>query len=82
MSRRVSFKVDFDLDFQFWHLVPSININLHSREIEFEWMCFGIYAGRIKDPPERPKETITFDRKAMIDEIWKDIDFLMKKPKA
>ena len=40
MSRRVSFKVDFDLDFQFWHLVPSININLHSREIEFEWMGF------------------------------------------
>lgn len=46
MSRRVSIKIDFDLDLQFWHLVPSVNINLHSRELEFEWMCFGIYARR------------------------------------
>lgn len=45
-NKRFSISIDFDIDLAFWHLVPSININLHSRELEFEWLCFGIYARR------------------------------------
>ncbi len=49
-SKRFSFRVDVDIDFLFWHLVPSININFHSRELEFEWLCLGIYFGRQYGP--------------------------------
>ena len=49
MTKRVTFKIDCDLDFYFWHLMPSVNINLHSHEIEFEWLCIGIYIGKAKD---------------------------------
>ena len=41
---RKSIVIDFDVDVKFWHLIPSVNINLHSRELEFEWLCLGIYA--------------------------------------
>ena len=51
---RKSLVIDFDIDFKFWHLFPSININLHSKELEFEWMCVGIYISRKKD--NRAKE--------------------------
>ena len=47
--KRISFKINIDLDFKFWHLVPSININLHSHEIEFEWLCIGIYISKLKE---------------------------------
>ena len=47
-SKRITFKIDCDLDFKFWHLVPSININLHSHELEFEWLCIGFYISKIK----------------------------------
>lgn len=30
----------------FWSLIPSININISSRELEFEWLCVGIYVGK------------------------------------
>ena len=42
--------MDVDIDFLFWHIVPSININFHSRELEFDWLCLGIYAGRQYGP--------------------------------
>lgn len=84
MSRRASFKIDFDLDLQFWHLVPSVNINLHTRNLEFEWLCFGIYAGRIIEPPKRPntEEFIRMPKakgKSLAEEILKDYDFLRQK---
>lgn len=50
MTRR-SIIIDFDIDLKFWHLIPSININLHSHELEFEFMCIGLYAS-IKKPAE------------------------------
>lgn len=46
--KRISIKIDCDFDLLFWHLVPSININLHSHEIEFEWLCIGFYISKIK----------------------------------
>ena len=48
MTKRVTFKIDCDIDLLFWHLIPSININLHSHEIEFEWLCIGIYISKAK----------------------------------
>ena len=46
MTKRVTFKIDCDLDTYFWHLGPSVNINLHTHEIEFEWLCIGIYISK------------------------------------
>ncbi|MBQ3765877.1 MAG: hypothetical protein II874_03985 [Bacteroidales bacterium] len=65
-SKRLSFRVDVDIDFQFWHLVPSININLHSHELEFEWLCLGIYAGRQYEP-KYPQ--------GLIDALCKDVKY-------
>lgn len=48
---RKSIVIDLDVDLKFWHLIPSININLHSHELEFEFMCIGLYAS-IKKPAE------------------------------
>ena len=47
-NKYYTFKIDVQLDFQFWHLMPSVNINLHSKEIEFEWLCLGVYASKMK----------------------------------
>ena len=46
-NKRISFKVDIDLDFQFWAILPAININLHSKSLEFEWLCLGVYISKI-----------------------------------
>ncbi len=43
MNRR-TYKIDIDI--RFWALFPAININLHSREFEFEWLCLGVYTGK------------------------------------
>lgn len=34
---------DFKKDIKFWALIPCVNINLHSKEFELEWLCFGLY---------------------------------------
>ena len=44
-----TFKIELQIDFYFWHLVPSININLHSHEVEFEWLCLGLNASKTKN---------------------------------
>ena len=31
------------VDIKFWALFPAVNINLHSKEFEIEWLCFGMY---------------------------------------
>lgn len=36
--------IDIQIDFKFWSLFPAININLHSKELEFEWLFLGICA--------------------------------------
>ena len=30
----------------FWSIIPFVNINLMSKEIEIGWLCFGIYIGK------------------------------------
>jgi len=36
-------RVEFEVDCKFWSIVPQFNINIHSRGIEFLWLCFGVY---------------------------------------
>lgn len=37
-------RIDFEFTpFTFWQLFPSVAINLHSKEIELTWLCFGMY---------------------------------------
>lgn len=36
-------RFDFDLDTKFWALIPNVNLNLHSNEIELEFLCFSLY---------------------------------------
>ena len=44
--KRYSFKIDLEISFGFWALLPAINLNLSCRELEFEWLCIGIYIKR------------------------------------
>lgn len=46
-NKRISFKIDVDLDLSFLAFLPAININRHSKSLEFEWLCLGIYISRI-----------------------------------
>lgn len=36
-------RVDFIVDYKFWALTPAVNLNFHTFELEFEWLCFGLY---------------------------------------
>lgn len=38
-----SIELSLSIDFKFWALFPALNINIHSKSLEFEWMCFGFY---------------------------------------
>lgn len=33
----------FEITPKFWALIPAVNINLWTQELEFEWLCFGFY---------------------------------------
>lgn len=47
MKRR-SIKIDIDWTPKtFWSIIPSINLNIGTGELEFEWLCLGIYVGRL-----------------------------------
>jgi hypothetical protein len=41
----INFYINIVLNFQFWAIIPALNININSRELEFEWLCLGIYLG-------------------------------------
>ncbi len=42
--KRKRSRFDFEFTpFTFWQLFPSIAINLNSKELEFTWLCFGMY---------------------------------------
>ena len=44
---RRTIKVDVDIDFRFWALLPAINVNLHTKSFEFEFLFIGIYIARL-----------------------------------
>lgn len=33
----------FCIDIRFWNIFPHFAFNFHSKEVEFEWICFGLY---------------------------------------
>ena len=35
--------IEFEIDKRFISILPSLSINLHSKEIEINWIIFGIY---------------------------------------
>ena len=48
-SNRLTFVIEIEITPKmFWALLPAINLNMHSREIEFEWLCIGIYISKSK----------------------------------
>lgn len=42
-SWTLNLKIDFSIDYNFWAIIPAININFHSITLEFEWLCFALY---------------------------------------
>lgn len=54
-------KVDIELDLRFWALLPAININAHCREIEFEWLCLGIYIEAFSPKSHSPLQVNQYD---------------------
>lgn len=36
-------RFNFEFDTHFFAIMPSININRHSKSLEFEWLFFGLY---------------------------------------
>lgn len=45
--KSITIIVDANLDFQFWAIIPALNINLHTKSFEFEWLCIGVYISRL-----------------------------------
>ena len=35
--------VAFEVNLKFWAILPCINLNFNSGELEIEWLCFGLY---------------------------------------
>lgn len=48
-SRKLSFTIEFEITSKaFWALLPAINLNMYSKELEIEWLCIGIYISKKK----------------------------------
>lgn len=45
-------QVEFVLDLHFWAILPAINLNFHSKTLEFEWLCLAIYIEKCRYTPE------------------------------
>lgn len=45
--KRITLSIDIDFTPDFWALLPAINLNFGAKQFEFEWLCFGVYAGRL-----------------------------------
>lgn len=42
--KRFIYKIDIEFTPKdFWSILPTININIKSKELELEWLCIGIY---------------------------------------
>ncbi len=41
MSKKII--VELFIDIKFIAIIPALNINLHSKSLEFEWLIFAIY---------------------------------------
>ena len=41
-----TFTASFEVDFKFWS-TGAVNLNIHAKELEIEFLCFGIYFGKL-----------------------------------
>ena len=41
----IGFSIDIVIDTAFFAVLPAVNLNFHSGELEFEWLIFGVYIG-------------------------------------
>ena len=64
--KRITIQTDIDIDPKFWALLPALNINLGSKQFEFEWLCLGIYIGKLK-PIAPKKNTIEYELHISVD---------------
>jgi hypothetical protein len=39
----LSVDFSFEFDIKFWAIIPNLNINLHSKSLELEILCFALY---------------------------------------
>lgn len=46
--KRYKINTEFEFDILFWTIIPSVNLNFHSKTFEIEWLCFGFYLNFIK----------------------------------
>lgn len=60
MLKEKIFIMNIVFNTQFWAIIPALNINLHSKELEFEWLCLGVYIGKKED---ESKITYDYDRR-------------------
>jgi hypothetical protein len=65
-NKRISIKIDMGIDLQLWALLPALNINLRSKKLKLEWLCFGVYINKIK--PEVSKNIIKYEIHVSTDE--------------
>ncbi len=45
-EKSISFTISFTYDIKFW-CTGAINLNFHNGEFELEFLCFGIYIGKL-----------------------------------
>jgi hypothetical protein len=39
--------INLDWDWKFFAILPALNINIHSKSLEFEWLFLGVYIDKI-----------------------------------
>lgn len=44
---KISFKTDIIIDFTFWAVLPSINLNIKRGRLEFRFLCLSIYTYKV-----------------------------------
>lgn len=46
--KTISLKIDIEWSpKRYWAILPCLNININARQLEFEWLCIGIYFGKL-----------------------------------
>ena len=47
------FLIRFEYDWKFFAILPSLNVNLHSKSLELELFFFGLYVDKYKKTEEK-----------------------------
>lgn len=49
-------RVEIEWDWKFFAILPAVNINVHSKGVELEWLFVGLYFSIAKKAPITPIE--------------------------